>query len=283
MRTILLLLMALFANVAFAGSKGVLENPQPNDYASGIYLFSGWVCDAETVQIGLDGAYLLDVPYGSKRLDTEGACGDSNNGFGLLWNMALLPPGAHEAVLYADGQVIAQHVFNTATLSSGEFARDLEGCAISEGFPTSDKDTVVKWTTSSQGFQITEERARFLANNANGVWLADFSWSASIWTYRTDCGATSLFLHTNIENNSGETQTLRMTGPVGEEETILQSTANDITQREATLVFKSDTELQIDITSCERIGFACDYTPVGTRVILRKVANIMDTESPSAR
>jgi hypothetical protein len=230
----------------------------------------------------LDGAQLLDVPYGTKRLDTQAACGDSNNGFGLLWNMALLPPGAHEAVLYADGQIIAQHVFNTATLSSDEFARDPEGCAISEGFPTSDKDTVLKWTTSSQGFQITEERARFLANNANGIWLADFSWSASIWTYRTDCGATSLFLYTNIENSLGETQILRMNGPVGEEETLLQSTANDITQREATLVFKSDTELQIDITSCEPVGFACDYTPVGTRVILRKVANIMDTELPLA-
>jgi hypothetical protein len=223
---------------------------------------------------------LLDVPYGSKRLDTQGACGDSNNGFGLLWNMALLPPGADEAVLYADGQVVAQHVFNTASLSSGEFARDLEGCAISEGFPTSDKDTIVNWTASLQGFQITEERARVLANHINGIWLADFSWSASIWTYRTGCGATSLFLHANIENNSGETHVLRMTGPVGEEKTLLQSTANDVTQREATLVFKSNTELHIDITSCEPLGFACDYTTPGMRVILRKVANIMDTESP---
>ena len=84
MRTILVLLLALFANAAFAGSKGALENPQPNDYASGIYLFSGWVCDAETVQIGLDGAQLLDVAYGSDRLDTHDACGDSDNGFGLL-------------------------------------------------------------------------------------------------------------------------------------------------------------------------------------------------------
>jgi hypothetical protein len=71
-----------------------------------------------------------------------------------------------------------------------------------------------------------------------------------------------------------------MTGPVGEEKTLLQSTANDVTQREATLVFKSNTELHIDITSCEPLGFACDYTTPGMRVILRKVANIMDTESP---
>jgi hypothetical protein len=283
MRAILVLLLALFATAAFAAPKGALENPQPNDYASGIYLFSGWVCDAETVQIGLDGVQLLDVAYGSDRLDTHNACGDSDNGFGLLVNMANLAPGAHEAVLYADGQIIAQHAFNTAALSSGEFAEDLDGCAISEGFPRSDKDTIVKWTTSLQGFQITEERARFLANNVNGIWLADFSWSASIWTYRADCGATSLFLYANIENNLGETHILRMTGPVGEEETLLQSTSNDVTQREATLIFKSDTELHINITSCERLGFACDYTAPGMLVILRKVANIMDTEFPSAR
>jgi hypothetical protein len=160
MRAILVLLLALFATAAFAAPKGALENPQPNDYASGIYLFSGWVCDAETVQIGLDGVQLLDVAYGSDRLDTHDACGDSDNGFGLLVNMANLAPGVHEAVLYADGQIIAQHAFNTAALSSGEFAEDLDGCAISEGFPTSDKDTIVKWTTSLQGFQITEERVR---------------------------------------------------------------------------------------------------------------------------
>ena len=155
MRTISVLLLALFANAAFAAPKGALENPQPNDYASGIYLFSGWVCEAETVQIGLDGVQLLDVAYGSDRLDTHDECGDADNGFGLLVNMANLAPGAHEAVLYADGQIIAQHAFNTAALSSGEFAKDLEGCAISEGFPTSDKDTIVKWTTSIQGFQIS--------------------------------------------------------------------------------------------------------------------------------
>ena len=283
MRAILVLLLALFATAAFAAPKGALENPQPNDYASGIYLFSGWVCDAETVQIGLDGVQLLDVAYGSDRLDTHDACGDSDNGFGLLVNMANLAPGAHEAVLYADGQIIAQHAFKTAALSSGEFAEDLDGCAISEGFPTSDKDTIVKWTTSLQGFQITEERVRFLANNINGIWLADFSWSASIWTYRADCGATSLFLYANIENNLGGTHILRMTGPVGEEETLLQSTSNDVTQREATLIFKSDTELHIKITSCERLGFACEITAPGMLVILRKVANIMDTEFPSSQ
>ena len=158
MRTILILLLALFGPAAFAAPKGVLENPQPNDYASGIYLFSGWVCDAETVQIGLDGAQLLDVAYGSDRLDTQMSCGDSDNGFGLLVNMANLAPGAHEAVLYADGQVIAQHAFQHGRrCHRGSLLKVLRDVRSVRGFPTSDKETIVKWTTSIQGFQITEE------------------------------------------------------------------------------------------------------------------------------
>ena len=279
MRAILVLLLALFATAAFAAPKGALENPQPNDYASGIYLFSGWVCDAETVQIGLDGVQLLDVAYGSDRLDTHDACGDSDNGFGLLVNMANLAPGAHEAVLYADGQIIAQHAFKTAALSSGEFAEDLDGCAISEGFPTSDKDTIVKWTTSLQGFQITEERVRLPSDNLNGIWLADY-WNTSIWTYTTDCGVTSIFLHAIAENELKETNVVRMSGQVGEQKTLLKSTRNDFVDREAILRVNSASEIQIDFTKCELSNtISCDFTPAGGRVILKKLPNVMNTET----
>ena len=89
MRTISVLLLALFANAAFAAPKGALENPQPNDYASGIYLFSGWVCEAETVQIGLDGVQLLDVAYGSDRLDTSDVCGDATTAL-VSWSIWLI-------------------------------------------------------------------------------------------------------------------------------------------------------------------------------------------------
>lgn len=277
MRTITVLLLALFATAAFGAPKGALENPQPNDYASGIYLFSGWVCEAETVQIGLDGVQLLDVAYGSDRLDTHDVCGDSDNGFGLLVNMANLAPGAHEAVLYADGQIIAQHAFNTAALSSGEFAEGLEGCAISERFPTSDKDTIVKWTTSQQGFQITEERARTITEDINGFWLGGYYWEAAIWTYRNDCGALYIYLYANLEDDSGGKDILRMAGQVGEEKTLLKSTVDDWATREATLLINSNSEIQIDMTVCKsNTSLACSFTPAGGRVILEKVPNVMD-------
>ena len=101
MRTITVLLLALFATAAFGAPKGALENPQPNDYASGIYLFSGWVCEAETVQIGLDGVQLLDVAYGTDRLDTHEGCGEK----GLVCQMANLGRGI---ALYAEAN--AQHL-----------------------------------------------------------------------------------------------------------------------------------------------------------------------------
>ena len=280
MRTITVLLLALFATAAFGAPKGALENPQPNDYASGIYLFSGWVCEAETVQIGLDGVQLLDVAYGSDRLDTHDVCGDSDNGFGLLVNMANLAPGAHEAVLYADGQIIAQHAFNTAALSSGEFVNDLEGCAISEGFPTSDKDTIVKWTTSMQGFQIIEERDRPLVDNINGYW-SNPGWSISIWTYNSDCGGESIFVYANsLEDQLGNKSVLAMAGQLGAEKTLLQSTANDPAEREATLLTVGSSEIQIDFTACSSRGNrACQFTPVGSRVIVYKTSNLMETEA----
>ena len=278
MRTISVLLLALFANAAFAAPKGALENPQPNDYASGIYLFSGWVCEAETVQIGLDGVQLLDVAYGSDRLDTHDECGDADNGFGLLVNMANLAPGAHEAVLYADGQIIAQHAFNTASLSSGEFAKDLEGCAISEGFPTSDKDTIVKWTTSMQGFQIVEERARPLTDNIDGFWSAP-GWDVSIWTYRTGCGVETIFIHANIENDLGEKSILLMAGQVGKEKTLLQSTPNDGAEREATLLVRGSSDIQIDFSACgPQLALACNVTPAGGRIFVKKTPNVMENE-----
>ena len=281
MRTISVLLLTLFATAAFGAPKGALENPQPNDYASGIYLFSGWVCDAESVQIGLDGAQLLDVAYGTERPDTDAVCGDIDNGFGLLWNMALLPPGAHEAVLYADGQIVAQHTFNTAALSSGEFAEDLDGCAISEGFPMSDKDTIVRWTTSLQGFQIAEERERPLTENIDGYYFNQY-WDASIWTFNTDCGEESVFLFAKVETDSNETDSIRMTGQVGKDRTLLSSTANSAVNREATLKIVSKSEIQIDFTACAPANaYSCYFIPAESTLTLKKMPNIMDTATKS--
>jgi hypothetical protein len=281
MRTLLVLLMAFFTAASFAAPKGALENPQPNDYASGIYLFSGWVCEAENVQILLDGVQYLDVAYGSDRLDTLSTCGDTNNGFGILVNMANLAAGEHQATLYADGQEVAQSAFKTADRSTGEFVQGLEGCAISEGFPNNSRETILKWTTSIQGFQVSEERVHPLADNIDGLWNNAY-WEASIWIYRADCGPASLFMHANVTDGLGGKDVLKMTGQLGEEKTLLQSTAGDGANREATLIIKSDNLLQIDFSACGPIDIpSCEFTPEGGRAILKKVPNIMSAATPA--
>jgi hypothetical protein len=97
------LLLILSANV-FAQTKGALENPSQGSYTSGIYMFSGWACDADLIEVVINGGSGQKAAYGTDRGDTAGICGDSDNGFGLLFNMANLGTGTHTAVAFADGQ-----------------------------------------------------------------------------------------------------------------------------------------------------------------------------------
>ena len=78
---------------------GDLENPGAASFQSGLGLISGWVCEAEAVEIELNGVPQA-AAYGTERLDTESACGDTDNGFGLLFNWNLLGDGEHEVVAY---------------------------------------------------------------------------------------------------------------------------------------------------------------------------------------
>ena len=74
---------------------GAVEHPGRASFQSGSGLLSGWVCEAdvgEEEMTGLDRTCQLDAAYGTDRADTAGACGDADNGFGLLfnWNRLLL-------------------------------------------------------------------------------------------------------------------------------------------------------------------------------------------------
>ena len=69
-----------------SGLTGFLENPGPNSFQSGIGVLSGWVCEAGTVEIAIGDLERQVAAYGTERLDTREVCGDTNNGFGLLFN-----------------------------------------------------------------------------------------------------------------------------------------------------------------------------------------------------
>ena len=138
-----------------------LENPlvhtiQPQ---SGIGVISGWVCEAETVEIVIeteDGdVHSQKAPYGSARADTQKPCGDSDNGFGLLFNWNLLGDGVHEITALADGEEFGQAAVTVTTLGE-EFVRGANrGEHRLFWFPDDEHQVTLEWSEPLQNFVIT--------------------------------------------------------------------------------------------------------------------------------
>ena len=136
-----------------------LENPPPGSFQSGLGLITGWVCDAETVEIVFEpGGSAEPLPfeagYGTARADTADVCGDADNGFGLLFNWNLLGAGRHTVRAYADGEEFA-HSTVTVTTLAGEFATGLRRTHAIEDFPAAGQTTIVEWQESQQNFVVT--------------------------------------------------------------------------------------------------------------------------------
>ncbi len=140
------------------GLSGILENPFSGSFQSGIGLFSGWVCDASQVEIEIDGDPTLTfmAGYGTNRIDTTGVCGDSNNGFGLLFNWNLLGDGTHTVRALADGVEFDRATFTVTTLGK-EFVRGAEKrtCEVLD-FPATGETVTLEWQESMQNFVITD-------------------------------------------------------------------------------------------------------------------------------
>ena len=143
---------------------GALENPGPASFQSGIGLLSGWVCEADMVELeisGLGRAYRLEAAYGTDRADTEALCADTDNGFGLLfnWNLLLLdadPPrdaGAFTVRALADSVEFGRTTFTVTTLGE-EFIEDAAGEAVLEAFPTPHERVRLVWQQANQNFVL---------------------------------------------------------------------------------------------------------------------------------
>ena len=135
--------------VAWAG----LENPVPQSVKSGVSVVSGWICDAEELEVSFDGGPRIFVPYGSERGDTRGVCGDTDNGFILLMNYNNLGDGEHTITLYVDGQIETTRTFFVLTLGE-PFLQGVKGVgrvALSNG-----ESVLVGWDKAIQGFTILD-------------------------------------------------------------------------------------------------------------------------------
>ena len=143
------------ANMAGSAEVGYLENPGPNSFQSGIGVISGWVCEADRVEIVIDDAAPQVAGYGTERLDTEPGCGDTNNGFGLLYNWNRLDDGVHTVVALVDSVELGRATVQVTTLGE-EFVRGAAGECVAEDFPMAGETVTLKWIQNSQNFVITD-------------------------------------------------------------------------------------------------------------------------------
>ena len=113
-----------------AGTPGVgyLENPGPNAFQSGVGVLSGWVCEAAAVEMEIGHLGRQVAAYGTERLDTEAACGDTDNGFGLLFNWNRLGDGEHEVVALCRRRRVRPSDGPGDDLGRGVCARGPKGC-----------------------------------------------------------------------------------------------------------------------------------------------------------
>ena len=151
-RASLALAAILFTTPVFA--TGALENPQNGSFQSGVGLFSGWHCDADVIEILVDDRPAKIAAYGTGRKDTEGVCGDTDNGFGLLWNFNLFGAGTHNVKVLADGVEFGSAQFTVDFLDQN-FVRGLFSF-VEITIPDLGKEATLIWQDSMQSYVLTD-------------------------------------------------------------------------------------------------------------------------------
>ena len=152
---------------------GNLENPGADSYKSGIGIISGWVCSASSVLVTVDGT-AIQAAYGTERTDTASVCGDSNNGFGALYNWNRFGDGTHTAVAYADGVEFGRANFTVTTFGT-EFMTGIAETHISAGrydvpdFPVDQEMPILRWDQSVQNFVIESQEWFYPDPEAQGA------------------------------------------------------------------------------------------------------------------
>ncbi len=132
------------------------ENPQTGSFQSGAGLLYGWSCQGPSIAIVIDGGAPIHVPYGSTRPDTAIVCGDgnTNTGFGLLYNYNKLGNGQHSAQLFVNGAPMGSPARFTVTVPAGEFLEGVSKEVTVNDFPSPGRTTILIWQQALQNFAI---------------------------------------------------------------------------------------------------------------------------------
>ena len=139
-------------------NNGVLENPGHNEFYSGVGVISGWKCEANRITVSFDGQPRIPVLYGTQRPDTDGPCGDTNNGFVAIYNWARLGDGRHTAIVYDNGVEFGRSTFEVTTLGE-EFVEGAEGECTVEDFPDPGETAEFRWNQNTQHLELVDGRA----------------------------------------------------------------------------------------------------------------------------
>ncbi len=143
---------ALYGRPGAAAPKGALENPGNRSAKSGIGVISGWVCEADVVEVEI-GTQRSPVAYGTPRGDTAAVCGDTANGFVTLVNWNLLGDGLHTLRLLVDGVPLGGATFIVTTFGQ-EFLQGVTHRAVVHDFPTPGAAAVIEWDEGVQNFVV---------------------------------------------------------------------------------------------------------------------------------
>ena len=279
--SVLVPLLALsFPSPSLGQVKGNLENPSDGGYYSGIQVISGWICEADTVEVLVDGTQYLIPAYGTERLDTREACGDIDNGFGLLVNLSNLGSGAHEAVLFADGQEVDRTTFTVTALSTGEFASGLDGCVSVTDFPAEGRNVELAWSEATQNFQIRSESDGEQGIRLEGLWSNDLN-NIYFWTSKKDdagdcIDGIRLYATGHLAVTSAVPEKIDLIGSGINGVFEMKSTGWDTVQREFRLELQDDGTMYMRTTKCPGLP-ACEKTPVDSIIELFKVLDPFDS------
>ncbi len=137
-----------------SGSGAHLESPQQDSFESGIGLIRGWACQANKVEIQIDGGARQRVAYGTTREDTSATCGDTDNGFGYTFNWNTLGSGGHNLRAFADDVEFANVNFTVTTLGV-EYLEGASGTYTLPDFPQAGSNVVISWAEPHQNFVIS--------------------------------------------------------------------------------------------------------------------------------
>jgi len=146
-----------------------LENPQPGSAQSGVSLISGWVCNLPIVYVVIDGSQTYTMAYGTERTDTLSACGDTNNGFGFLFNYNKLGDGQHTLQALADGVEFGQATFTVTTLGQ-EYLEGASRTFELPDFPNPGTTLTLTWQEHLQNFTIAGKKSSGASSITPGLY-----------------------------------------------------------------------------------------------------------------